>query len=36
MGQTEQAVSILEQLVKANPSWTQAVDLLAQLKKSIR
>ena len=32
MGQTAQAVSILEQLVKINPSWTQAKDLLTQLK----
>ncbi|MFA6185085.1 MAG: tetratricopeptide repeat protein [Candidatus Shapirobacteria bacterium] len=32
MGQTEQAVSILEQLIKVNPGWTQAIDLLTQLK----
>ena len=34
MGRIDQAVSILEQLVKANPGWNQAVDLLAQLKVS--
>jgi len=34
MGRIEQAISILDQLVKANPNWNQAVDLLAQLKAS--
>ncbi|MDD2224806.1 MAG: tetratricopeptide repeat protein [Candidatus Shapirobacteria bacterium] len=34
MGRVDQAISILEQLVKANPNWNQAVDLLAQLKAS--
>ncbi|MDD3003096.1 MAG: tetratricopeptide repeat protein [Candidatus Shapirobacteria bacterium] len=34
MGRIDQAVSILEQLVKANPGWNQAVDLLTQLKAS--
>jgi tetratricopeptide (TPR) repeat protein len=32
MGQPDQAVSILEQLIKVNPTWTQAADLLNQLK----
>lgn len=32
MGRIDQAISILEQLVKANPSWNQAKDLLIQLK----
>jgi len=34
MGQVDQAVSILEQLVKVNPNWTQANDLLNQIKTS--
>jgi len=33
VGKTDQAISILEQLVKANPNWTQAKDLLNQLRK---
>lgn len=32
MGQIDQSISILEQLVKANPNWPQAKDLLTQLK----
>ena len=32
MGQTDQAISILEQLVKSYPNWTQASTLLTQLK----
>ena len=32
MGQADKAISILEQLVKLNPNWTQAVSLLNQLK----
>ena len=32
MGKVDQSISILEQLVKANPTWTQAKDLLNQLK----
>lgn len=32
MGQTSQAISILEELIKVNPDWTQAVNLLTQLK----
>ena len=34
MGRTDQAISILEQLVKTYPSWTQASSLLTQLKSS--
>jgi len=32
MGQEEQSITILEQLVKLNPGWKQASDLLNQLK----
>ena len=32
MGQKDRAISILEQLVKANPTWSQAISLLNQLK----
>lgn len=33
MGQKDQAISILEQLEKANPSWAQVISLLSELKK---
>jgi len=34
MGRTDQAISILEQLVKTYPTWTQASSLLTQLNSS--
>ena len=33
LSRTDRAVSILEQLVKVSPTWSQAKDLLSQLKK---
>jgi len=33
MGQKDQAISILEQLVKVYPNWTQVTDFLSELKK---